>query len=140
MPDAHPDKHRIPAPGKHGLPREPMRHILQSNAGTPALDPQRQHAIDEGMAQGEWQQNIAQGRGAAERRPPFASVAGRGASAALGGAVAEAGLAATVEAEREAGDDVGGEGQGDDQRLGERGLVVGPREEEVGVRRGEGAS
>jgi len=66
-------------------------------------------------------------------------VAGRGAFAALGGAVAEAGLAAAVEAQREAGDDVCGEGQGDDEGLGERGLVVGAREEEVGVRRGEGA-
>lgn len=81
------------------------------------------------MAEDERQQDVAEGGGAAERGPPVPIAMG----AVVGGAVAEARLAAAVEAQREAGDDVCGEREGDDEGLGEGGLVVRAREEEVGV-------
>lgn len=129
MPHSDPNKHAIPRPRQHRLPRKPMRHILQSDAGAPALDPQRQHAVHKRVAEDERQQEVAEGGGAAERGPPVPIAMG----AVVGRAVAEARLAAAVEAQREAGDDVCGEREGDDEGLGEGGLVVRACEEEVGV-------
>ena len=54
--------------------------------------------------------------------------------ARAGAAVTQHGLAPVVDAQCDAGEDVGGDRGGEEERLEREGLVVGPGEEEVGFR------
>lgn len=105
-----------------------MSHILQPHPGTAPLHPQRQHAVHEGVARDERHEDVAQRACAAELRPREQAAVG-----AAFGAVVQGGLAAAVQAQEEAGSDVGEERGEDEEGFGEGRLVVGPGEEEVGV-------
>lgn len=94
----------------------------------------REDARGPDVEAGERHKGIAQGARPAQARPGNRLPVGGGF-----GAVALEGLAAAVEAQGDARGDVGGEGQGDEQRLGDGGLVVGPGEEEVAVGLWDGA-
>lgn len=115
---------------------ERVADVLQANSRGAALDPQRQDAVGESMAADEGSGEVAEGAGAAEVRPRHGAALGEGGAVA---GVALEGLAAAVEAQGEAGGDVGGERGDDEERLEGEVLVVGPGEEEVGVAGRDGA-
>lgn len=105
-----------------------MGHEPQPNPGTPALPPQRQASIHETVARDQRDKEIAQERLGREFRPgdPAALVA-------RFGAVASDAEAATVDAEGDAGEEVRCQWGEEEDGFEQLGLVVRPREEEVGV-------
>ena len=111
-----------------------MADVRQAYHGIVAVHVGRENSGGPDVKAGQRDQSISQSAGGAQSRPRD------GLPVALClGAIALQGLVSAVEAQSNAGGDVGDEREGDEQGLGQGGLVVGAGEEEVAVALGHGS-
>ena len=134
MPRAHAHQRREPRERNDGMQRNPMTDIAQIDERRISMRIQRQYPRRPHMEPRQWRQCISQRTRPTQRRP-----GNRLPIPVCLGAIALQRFAPAVEAQCDAGGDVCGEREDDEEGLGDGGLVVWASEEERAVCRGYGA-
>lgn len=126
------DESGVGAPGEDAVAGEAVADVGEANVGAVALDPEREQPVHGDVGGEGGGEDVARDGDPAEGRP------GTEGGALFAAAVASDVLGAADEAESGARGDVGGDGEEDEEGLGEGGLVDLAGLEEVGLGGGDG--